>query len=364
MPNNHQQNNYYNPYNHNPANQQQPPVYYQPNPYGVPPYQPNPYIEAQQKIMRMKKAERSEIYKVGFILGIAIIAYLIGQVIVSAFLQTTGLMKLYETSTIFQSCFTAVGISFFSMAVPFFIMSRILKKNYVSPLVPAKKNSTSINLAWIGFGLGACYVAQFAVVFVIQIFKQMGYELTQPETNDPNTILACLIQFMAIAIIPPIFEEFSLRCCAMGALRKYGKGFAVFISSIVFGLMHMNVIQFVFAFLVGMVLGFITIKTDNIIPAIIVHALNNGISVINTIVKVAANEKVANLVYIIIVIIWIAVGIIGTVALVTKKQFNMEKAFKNPASNSFAVKVLCTLPGLFVPFVLMIYITSKSVVPV
>lgn len=75
-----------------------------------------------------------------------------------------------------------------------------------------------------------------------------------------------------------------MRCCCVQLLRKYGNGFAVLSISIVFGLLHGNVIQFVFAFLVGLILGYITVKTDSVVPAILVHALNNGMSVIVSIV--------------------------------------------------------------------------------
>lgn len=69
-----------------------------------------------------------------------------------------------------------------------------------------------------------------------------------------------MIALIGTAIVPAICEEFAMRCCCVQLLRKYGNGFAVLSISIVFGLLHGNVIQFVFAFLVGLILGYITVK--------------------------------------------------------------------------------------------------------
>ncbi len=362
MPNHNQQNNQYKSY-YTPNYQPQQPMYYQPNPYNIPQYRMTPEQMEYNRIRNEKAKQRKEIAFTGFILGCTIIAYLIGQVIISAILELSGLMELYNSSSVFQCSFTAIGISLLSMSVPFFIMSRILKRNYVSPLLPVKKQKASTTLAWIGFGLGFCFIAQVASAFMIQLFDGAGYELTQPETNDPDSVFACIIMFITIAVVPAIFEEFSLRCCAMGALKKYGKGFAVFIASVVFGLMHMNLIQFVFAFLIGLVLGYITMKTDNVIPAMLIHGINNSVSVISTILNIYVGEKIANIVYYIIIIIWIVVGVIGTVALFVKKEFHNEKKVKSPADNHFIVKSLCALPGLLIPILLMLFITSQSIVP-
>lgn len=49
-----------------------------------------------------------------------------------------------------------------------------------------------------------------------------------------------------------------MRCCALGIVKKYGKAFGVVAVSIVFGLIHGNIIQFIFATLVGLILGYVT----------------------------------------------------------------------------------------------------------
>lgn len=61
----------------------------------------------------------------------------------------------------------------------------------------------------------------------------LGYELTQNEFGTSNDPLTCIVMVAATVFAPAIFEEFAFRCCALGALKKYGKGFAVFMVSII-----------------------------------------------------------------------------------------------------------------------------------
>ena len=61
--------------------------------------------------------------------------------------------------------------------------------------------------------------------------------------------------------------------------KKYGNTkFCLIISSILFGLMHLNVQQFFYASILGFIMGYITLVADSIIPSIILHFMNNALS--------------------------------------------------------------------------------------
>ena len=167
--------------------------------------------------------------------------------------------------------------------------------------------------------------------------------------------------FFAIAVAPAIFEEFAFRCCALGALKKFGKGFAVFSVSIIFGLIHGNVIQFVFAFFVGLILAYITVQTDNVLIAMVIHGINNGRSVINDMVEAMANEDVANKVSSVLFIVFLVLGIISLIYLLIKKSFKREKKQINIYDNNFFVKIACMAPGMIVPFAILIKMTQSYV---
>jgi membrane protease YdiL (CAAX protease family) len=51
--------------------------------------------------------------------------------------------------------------------------------------------------------------------------------------------------------------------------------------AILFALLHMNLIQIIYAFPLGLIFGYVTKKYRSLIPAILLHALINGFSVLS-----------------------------------------------------------------------------------
>lgn len=336
--------------------------YYQPPMFNM----PNP--EELQRMAYYKSKRKKEINSLiltGIAIGITIIVQLLMQMLSAGAMAALGLYDVYMSSSLFQNCFNVIGVHILSLAIPFGIMALILKKNFNgAPVVPTEKTGFLKGTMWVGFGLLCCVGANYITNLVILIAKELGYELSQNELAKPDSIIACAALVVSTAIIPGIIEEFALRCCTLGVLKKYGKGFAVFAVSIVFGLIHGNIIQFIFAFLVGLILGYITIRTNNIIPAMIVHGLNNGVSVVNDIVTYAANEDVAENVAVGVYIGFMVLGVIGLIYLLVKKELLPKRTApqpKEPYAVSFGTKLLCLVPGFFIPFIILIYMTSQTI---
>ena len=80
--------------------------------------------------------------------------------------------------------------------------------------------------------------------------------------------------FLYITILGPISEELLFRGFLLRMLKPWGKQTAILVSALVFGLFHGNVIQVPFAFLVGLVLGYVTVEYS-ILWAMVLHIFNN-----------------------------------------------------------------------------------------
>ncbi len=106
-------------------------------------------------------------------------------------------------------------------------------------------------------------------------FNIFGYSI-QEYIDSIKVSDTGLGQIIYVAFIGPIFEELLFRGAILKALEKYGKVFAIVISSILFGLMHMHLFQSVFAAVVGLILGYVAIEYS-IKWAILLHVLNNFI---------------------------------------------------------------------------------------
>lgn len=87
-----------------------------------------------------------------------------------------------------------------------------------------------------------------------------------------NTVLG----FISIAIVAPIAEEIVMRGIILeGLLQKYSPCVAIIVSSLVFGIAHMNIPQFINAFLIGIILAIVYFKTRSLILTMVGHACNN-----------------------------------------------------------------------------------------
>ena len=351
------------------------PAYYTPapqpvqQPYYAPQPQPQNNIDwrAVNYYKQLRKKERNDLILKGVIIGATLLFMIIVEVLAVSLLELTGKYYLLDTDPTFANCFNIIGVHICALAVPFTLMWLIMKKKAAQPLIPTEKIGKLKAFIWICFGMGCCMAANYFTNLVITIYDAFGYELTQPEFPVANSVISCIALVFSTAIVPGIFEEYAFRCCTLSVLKPHGKAFGIIAVSIVFGLIHGNMIQFVFAMLVGLALGYITVRTDSVIPAMIVHALNNGISVLQEILEYTSGESIAENVSNGVVIAWIVLGIGALIYMLVKKELlppKQPKAPKIPYSLNLAEKLLCLVPGFIVPFIILIFETSQYITKV
>ena len=331
------------------------PQYY--NPLGYESY--DAQLVKKQEIKKQKK----EIRIISLMMGSAIVSYILIQKIALELLLMFDLYDLYLESSVFQNAFLIVGVSVMSVAFPFGIMALCSRKRYEHPVIPNERIKPLRCIAWVCFGMISCIGANFFVNALIMLLESLfKIEFTQGEMLDPDSPFACVMTVLAGAVVPAICEEFAMRCCSVQLLRKYGKGFAVFAVSIVFGLLHGNVIQFLFAFLIGLVMGFATVKTDSIVPALLIHMLNNSMSALGSAVKYQFGSRSSDVFTLVCFGFWFAAGIFGFVYLIVKKEF---KPMPNPEADLLTNTqkfVSFLFPWMIVPFAILIWLTSKTII--
>jgi len=87
---------------------------------------------------------------------------------------------------------------------------------------------------------------------------------------------------LLIAVLPAICEELALRGFILSGLRHLGhRRAAIIISAVFFGLAHSFIQQSVMTCFIGVILGFIAVRTASILPCILYHMIHNGLSVLS-----------------------------------------------------------------------------------
>lgn len=125
-------------------------------------------------------------------------------------------------------------------------------------------------IGWLGISLGICLsvaVSIFGISEQDEAFKQVN-ELIESQPF--------WLKIASVGIIIPIQEELMYRGLIYKNIeQRYDHIKAAVISSTVFAVMHMNLSQGIYAFLMGFVLAFIYQKTKNIYACITFHCSAN-----------------------------------------------------------------------------------------
>ena len=185
-------------------------------------------------------------------------------------------------------------------------------------------------------GMGAMYTW----AYIYQILQQLiGF--TDPMNEASTAQAEALLSFDNIAgvivycayvcIIAPVFEEFLFRGILLRTLSKYHVGFAAFATSLFFGLMHGNLNQVPGAFLAGLVLAYVAIRSGSIRTPILIHMFINTYSTVMGILSINMPE-LENLLGI-ISLAFTGACILGSliILIVNGKKFKWEAA--DPATN-------------------------------
>ena len=131
-------------------------------------------------------------------------------------------------------------------------------------------------------GLAVTLLGNYPATFVSNFFGSFGYESASSYVGGGESLQVVLLDIAITAVLVPFMEEFAFRGVVLSALRKYGIGFSIVASALIFGMAHMDFSTVVFAFVAGLVFGFLYAKTNNLWLPVIIHSLNNLIAVLGS----------------------------------------------------------------------------------
>jgi sodium transport system permease protein len=176
---------------------------------------------------------------------------------------------------------TAIAYLVFAAAPPLF-MSLILTTRPLLGLNLRRPSWISLLMACVLAGLMLPPLAALTNYILAQfpLLKRLLVErnplvenlLSAAQTGDTEW----WSYFVILGLIPAVFEELAFRGFILSGLqRRLSPWSAVLISSAFFALYHMNVFQAAPAFVMGAVLGTLTLWSRSIVPAMVFHLIYN-----------------------------------------------------------------------------------------
>lgn len=220
------------------------------------------------------------------IFGVFYASQILSMIIVLVFKMSTDVDYFYELvdimdtysvasmeylNKVMELVYISLILSDVLLLVPFSIYIKRKKINVISKI--------DIRSVTILFAIGI--VVNFIVSFVVGILPESSsfvssYNELMTLTLADNKLLAIL----TIGILAPILEELIFRFALINIFRQKGDRFAIIISALFFGVAHLNLVQSTYAFLIGLFLGYIYVKTSNLLPTIVIHLTINTSSLI------------------------------------------------------------------------------------
>ena len=250
--------------------------------YNTPPVSEEEYLKIQAK-QNEKKALRGRSISTGLLSIICLSVFSVLAVILSTIMSSAfegTVMLLNNNYALIPDMLLNALVSLVGFGVVAVIFCKATKTD-LNEILPSEKISFKKLVGVVAIGYTVCITANYiAQLFAVDL-SIFGLETMYSDMKTGSTsILEHIVYIIAVSVVPAVTEELVYRGCIMGRLRKYGDGFALITSAILFGMMHGNFTQAPFAFVVGLAAGWTVIYTNSIFPAMIIHWLNNFMSVI------------------------------------------------------------------------------------
>ena len=133
-----------------------------------------------------------------------------------------------------------------------------------------------------GLGVGNFFL-MLLMCFPLMYFGNLlgtGLSLLLSEGNAENVLLnyaydSGLLKTLIMVVLAPLLEEFVFRRQLIDRLARYGEKNAVVFSALCFGLFHMNLYQFFYAFALGIIFAYIYVRTRRLRYSVLMHMIIN-----------------------------------------------------------------------------------------
>ena len=179
----------------------------------------------------------------------------------------------------------------------------------------------------------------------------------QPHTDlyMPTQPVAMVLFGIQLCVITPMIEEFVFRGMIFQSMRRFGDSFALVLSAILFALFHGNLVQAPNAFLMGLVIGYFVLYSGSLWVGVIIHAVNNAMSLVLDLLCAALPEEYQSLFLLSVFALYLVAGIAALLVLV-RKYPNMFMFIRSTTFSTERIKYRVAFSSLTMVFALILLV--------
>lgn len=151
----------------------------------------------------------------------------------------------------------------------------ILVRTIPAERVERRRIKAGSFLTAVVMAFGAVYLTNIIGNVITTLISMLRGRGVQNQLVNVTESASLWMIALWMVVCAPIMEEYVFRKLIVDRTVRYGQGTAVLLSGLMFGLFHGNLNQFVYAFVLGMLLAFLYVKTGNLKITIAIHMMIN-----------------------------------------------------------------------------------------
>ena len=167
----------------------------------------------------------------------------------------------------------ATIIQFLVYLLPLAFYCRMRGLNMVSQIklrsVPAKK------IPFLAIVTTILFTSIVLLRYVGLFFLNSAFVDTPGALYIPMEGSSTFLVLLCNVILPALFEESIFRGLFLEEYRSFGPVWAISISSLMYAMVHLSWENFVYYLVIGVFLSLITVISDSIVPALVLHVVMN-----------------------------------------------------------------------------------------
>ncbi len=178
-----------------------------------------------------------------------------------------------------------------SLGIPCIVMVRWIRIP-TQVAFPMRRVRLALLIPAIFLFLGADVFGNLSANF-LSGFLEMAFGLVPiaPDFTPPRNPIAIVFYMISVAVLPAILEEMLFRGVIMQSLRRFGDGFALVVSAVLFSMFHGNLVQGPPSLLFGLVAGYFVLRTGSLLTGIIMHFINNFLASVSYLLLFNATDE-------------------------------------------------------------------------
>ena len=201
---------------------------------------------------------------------------LIGYMLVFFLFATAGQQAALENAVSTEDFYGIWGVGLFigaSLGLLIWSVSKKFPMKRIYEHVAPRKMTVQLFAILSASLFGIRFISKFILAGLEKLFFEMGIPATLV-ADTREDITASIIFVLYLGVMGPVVEEFIFRGFIGYRLERYGKVFTILFTSLIFSLIHNNISQEVFTFMVGIVFAYVAIEYG-FQWAVLFHMMNN-----------------------------------------------------------------------------------------